>query len=168
MTPRVRLWIGASCAAAAFWGVVILAEVPVEVGEAKLPTFDEVEQAVDERVGEKRIDDAESEVDARFTKEKESFEQDFGGVVSDLGSAGSGDVVSSGQERAITYQEELAQRARAEVTTEFLDDGYLEMLKEHTNTLYGIELLKLSNNEFMMDIYEYNRIYEKQKFMIAK
>lgn len=165
-TPTQRGLLLATCASLVGWAVVIGAGLQVEVGEAKLPDFSAVQGLIQERLGEKVLDQAKQQVDGRFGTERAAFTGEYSRL--NTGGKDPQQLLAESQVRGEKYADELASQQRAALTTKYLQKGYAEMLEQHTGQLGKITEVQSKVNEVQGKINQFKQLYDQVKFLMGK
>lgn len=166
LAPTHRALLLAISASALFWGVLAVTDVRIDVVRAELPNMQAILGSVDERLGEKVLDQAKKQVDTRFAQEKAAYEGKYDDLVGQTESAQ--ELISKAQEQAETYQRERKAQSAAALTTTYLQKGYADMLEEHTGQLSALTEIQETMNDLQKAYNTYKQIFVKAKMLAGR
>jgi hypothetical protein len=166
LTHSQRGLLGALAGSLLVWVLVLTGGIEVQIGRAKLPNFSSVEGMVDDRLGEKLLDQSKQQVDQRFSQERKAFGGDYSGSVSPSGNPN--ETLSTAQKKGETYATELAAQQRAALSAKLVQSGYNDLLQQHTGQLGKITEIQSKVNSIQGKVNQFKELYVKVKFLMGR
>ncbi len=165
-TTTQRGLVGALAGSLLLWGLVLTGGIEVQIGRAKLPSFSSIEGMVDDRLGEKILDQAKQQVDQRYSKERKAFGGDYSGSVASTGDPN--ETINAAQKQGEAYATELAAQQRAALSAKLVQSGYNDLLQQHTGQLGKITEIQSKVNSIQGKVNQFKELYVKVKFLMGR
>ena len=157
----------ATVLATLFWGAMIINQRDMGSIQARqLPDYNDAADAVDNRLGEKNLEESRGQVEDRFDLETKSKDGELGDIHS--GDEGAQGFLAETATLQVKYYAERDQQSDATTATTYFVDAYNNMLVEHRLKLNDITDVQQDTNDLLQEIDDMLEEYVTTLFIASR